>query len=344
MSKRVRELELGGTRARVKRKDTHVYIIFNFDQEEIRCRCRFLAAECCSTFKMSQAFRFSILGDSNVRRNLTKNTTRASPLVKACQVISCGNLEIFGSSLESVRSESNVCIVSCVTNFLTDCDGPSSVTQRVEPALQEIRDALLAVCEANPSRGYMVSPPMYRSSPLWYREGLPEILTLFSSVMIQDRPSNLYLLSSFPTPDFDQDGVHLTPYSGMEFILHLFDCSQTLLENKDTEVELVAARNSESVRVLEDRVVALEQDHRRLHRVVDNKIAIDAENADFARNERFEDCFVLEGTDRIPDEVTGKSWQDQAIKDTQDVIKVYTFSYFSYLFLFKSFITLTCSG
>ena len=41
-----------------------------------------------------------------------------------------------------------------------------------------------------------------------------------------------------------------------------------------------------------------------------------------AKNERFEEWFVLEGTDRIPDEVVGKPWQDQAIRDTQEVLKV----------------------
>ena len=278
--------------------------------------------------KMSTALRFSLLGDSNVRRNITKNTLRASPLVKSCQVICCGGLEVFASSLESVRSESNVCILSCVTNFLTCCDGPSSISQRIEPVLQEIRAALNQACEANPDRGYMLSPPMYRSCPLWYREGLPEILTLFSSIMIQERPTNLHLLSSFATPEYDQDGIHLTPYSGMEFILHLFDNSQNILENLDTDLEEVATRTTESVRVLEDRVVALEQDHRRLHRVVDHKIAVDAELSDMVKNESFEDCFVLEGTDRIPDEIFGKAWQDQALKDSQKVIKV-TFTFLS---------------
>ena len=273
-------------------------------------------------FKMSTGYRFSIIGDSNVQRNINKNSCRASPLVMDCQMISCGRPEVFASSLESVRSESNVCIVSCVTNFITGCDGPTSITQRIGPTLQEFRSALVSTCNTNPDRDYMVSPPMYRTTPLWYREGLPESLTLFSSIMSQDRPENLFLLPSFPTPDFDQDGIHLTPLSGFEFILHLFDGSQSLLESQEVGIEKVTLLNTEAARVLEDRVVALEQDHRRLHRVVDHKIAVDAELADFTKNERFEDCFVLEGTARIPDEVVGKPWQDQALRDVQEVIKV----------------------
>ena len=60
--------------------------------------------------------------------------------------------------------------------------------------------------------------------------------------------------------------------------------------------------------------MVLEQDHHRLNRVVDGKIAIDAELADFHANERFEDSFVISGTSKIPDEVVGKPWQEQALK------------------------------
>ena len=219
----------------------------------------------------------------------------------------------------------NVCIVSCITNFITGCNGPTSITQRIGPTLQEFRSALVSACTANPNRDYMVSPPMYRTTPLWYREGLPESLTLFSGVMSQDKHENMFLLPSFPTPDFDQDGIHLTPLSDFELVLHLFDGSQTLIESQKAGIEEVTLINTEAARVLDDRVVALEQDHRRLHRVVDHKIAVDAELADFTKKECFEDCFVLEGTARIPDEVVGKAWQDQALRDVQEVIMVKLF-------------------
>ena len=37
---------------------------------------------------------FSIIGDSNVRQNINKNSCRASPLVKACQVLLCNTISI----------------------------------------------------------------------------------------------------------------------------------------------------------------------------------------------------------------------------------------------------------
>ena len=47
---------------------------------------------------------------------------------------------------------------------------------------------------------------------------------------------------------------------------------------------------SELTRVLEDRVMVLEQDHPHLAKVVDHRIAIEAELADFQENEWLEIC------------------------------------------------------
>ena len=262
------------------------------------------------------ALLYSLLGDSNIRRYVNKNSCRANPALQAAQVIACGHLGIFSESLSSVRAESTGCILSCLTNFISSADGPESVSQRVEPVLHDIRDSIFAACEANPSRSYFVSPPMYRTHPVWYREGLPEVLTLFSSTL-SSRPENLHILPSFPTPEFDSDGVHLTAYSSLEFILHLFDASVELLASLDLDPDASSARGSEATRVLEDRVMVLEQDHRRLNKVVEIKTAIDAELADFHENERMENWLVIEGLPRISDDLIGKAWQDQALKDVQ---------------------------
>ena len=213
------------------------------------------------------ALLFSLIGDSNLRLHITKNSERANPNIKSCQVIVCGVKENFLASLQKVRPESNVCIVSSVSSFISDAEGPEFVSQKVEPVLREVRDVLHGVCADHPTRRFMVAPPMYRSSPLWYREGLPEIMSLFSQVLTSGRPENLHLLTSFSTPEFDQTGIHLTPYSGLEYILSLFDGSQELIASLASGLDEVSIKNSESSRVLEDRVVALEQDHRRLNKV-----------------------------------------------------------------------------
>ena len=272
---------------------------------------------------MAQARVHSLLGDSNIKRHINQTACRASPSIKAAQFIPCGHVGIFIECLGQVRESSTVCLLSCLTNFIASVDdGPTSVTQRFEPLLQDVRDALLDSCESNPSRQYLISPPMYRTSPVWYREGLPEVLTLFSQMFTFERPQNLHLLPSFSTPEYDSGGVHLTPYSGLQFLLHLFDGAQDLLDRLSSSTVEVSSRNSESTRVLEDRVMVLEQDHRRLNRVVDHKIAIDSELADSHQNERSEDCFLIGGLPGISSELVGKEWQTRAVSDVQDVLRV----------------------
>ena len=245
---------------------------------------------------------FAIVGDSNVRPHINKNSCRGNVQLKNAQVLSCGYLGIFAETLSKVKGDSTVCIISCLTNFLSKSnpDGPSTVSHRVDPVLQEIRDILVDACSRHPGRWYMVSPPMYRTNPTWFRDGLPEVLTLFSQVFSIERPGNLRLLPSFPTPSYEEDGVHLTAYSGLEFVLHLFDVSQEMLQKLDAAQEEVTSRSAESTRAVEDRVMVLEQDHRRLNRVVEGKTAADTELADFHINERWEDSFASTAWPRSP--------------------------------------------
>ena len=79
---------------------------------------------------------FSVIGDSNIRNHVNKNSCRANPALKAAQTLSCGNMSILPATLEKVRPESNACILACLTNFLTDADGPPTVSLRVGPVLQ----------------------------------------------------------------------------------------------------------------------------------------------------------------------------------------------------------------
>ena len=263
----------------------------------------------------------TLLGDSNIRNYVNKTTSRAHPNLKSAQILSCGSLTIFVETLRQVKTVSNLCIVSCLTDFLASADGPSIVSHRVEPVLQDIRSVLLEIAFDNPNRHYTISPPMYRTSPVWYREGLPEVLTMFSAILSLDRPPNLHLLPSFPTPDYESDGIHLTAFSGLEFILHLFDASQELLSSIDS-YDQIPVKIIEANRVLEDRMVAIEQDHRRLNRVFESRTAADAELADFRANERFEHSFVITGLAPISSELIGKAWQTKAVKDVQGVLVI----------------------
>ena len=268
----------------------------------------------------SQVRAFALIGDSNIHRHINKTSVRAHPSLKSAQVLPCGNLGIFAATMEKVKSDIDVCIVACLTNFLASADGPSTISHRINPVLEQICAFMSDFCIAFPERLFFISPPMYRTSPTWYREGLPEILTLFSQGFSTGPPANLKLLPSFATPEYDSGGIHLTAYSGLEYILHLFDSSIELISSLEASPSEVSIKSKESTRVLEDRVMCLEQDHRRLNRVVEGKTAADAEVDDFHKNEKYEDSFFISGCPRIPGEIVGKAWQDQAVKDVKAVL------------------------
>ena len=270
---------------------------------------------------MSQVRVFSLLGDSNVVRNMTPFNCRDRPLMKAAQCVPCQRIDVFAESLRQVRAESNVCLMSCVTNFLTRSDSAQgSISQRIEGILMDFLGIVNRAASDNPNCIFLISPPMYRMFPIWYRDGMPEVLKRFSDVML-NRESNVHLLPSFATPSFESDGVHLTPYSGLEFVVHLFDSSTTLIESLVSRPEEVLTKNCESSRVLEDRMMALEQDHRRLNSVVESKTAEDAELAEMHENILFEDHFMIAGLKRLP-KLSPKEWQERAKADVYRVLKI----------------------
>jgi hypothetical protein len=135
-------------------------------------------------------------------------------------------------------------------------------------------------------------------------------------------PGNLILMPSFPNPDFEADGVHLTPYSGLEYVVHLFESAHALILRKSSDVPSRVASGSESTRLLEDRMVAVEQNQKLLCQTLESKSAVDCELACFQENVRNEIFFVISGLPRLPPGLLGREWQDRAKADVQGVIKI----------------------
>ena len=117
-------------------------------------------------------------------------------------------------------------------------------------------------------------------------DGLSEILVKFSSCFKEDRPKNLFLLPSFANPVLEVDGIHLTPYSGFQFVIDLFDQAEEIIINSRKPAATVMAIQHETVRVLEDRVCVLEQDHQRLNKSVEARSVVSSEAFDYAENQR----------------------------------------------------------
>ena len=142
-----------------------------------------------------------------------------------------------------------MCILSCVTNFLTSCaEESSSVCLQIKSVLLEVRDVLYSSCEEQPELQLLLCPPMYRLTPLWYRDGAAEVLLKFAQVFRDDKPRNLHLLASFPVPKLEADEVHLTPFLGLEFVMHLFDSADMLLDSLKSSSDSKTAKNTETIR------------------------------------------------------------------------------------------------
>ena len=269
---------------------------------------------------MAQSRCVSIIGDSNIKRHMSTNNCRDRPLMSGAQIVQCGRAALLAASLQSIRAESNVCVLSCVTNFITSTVGSSAISLRVEPVFTDFLTKLSACAASRPDVEFLICPPMYRLAPIWYREGLPEVLQKFSDVM-KGRPSNCHMMPSFPTPNYEDDGVHLTAYSGFEFVLHLFDSMSSVLSNLELEPEARSIIASESSQVLEDRVMVLEQDHRRLNQKFELKSAIDSELSDFQENIRNESFLMIKGLARLP-KLEPKEWQARAKSDVQGLLQI----------------------
>ena len=233
--------------------------------------------------------KFSLLGDSNVKRHMTLLSCRDRPHMSSAELRVCGHYDIFNESLRSIRSESDAVILSCLSNFITNSPYEGfevSAAARVEPLLLEVREVLLSFCQEFADRSWFLAPPMYRTTPLWYRDGMSEILLKFSEVFTKEKPVNLFLMPSFHSPVLEADGVHLTPFSGLHFVVSLFDSALELLKNSKRPASAMVPIQQESIRSLEDCVSVIEQDHKRLNQSVINKSVVTSEAADYAENQR----------------------------------------------------------
>ena len=92
-------------------------------------------------FLLKMSHVFSIIGDSNIKRNMTRLNRRTSPLMNEAQVLLCSSMSTLNDTVTSVRDSSNVLVFSCISNFITDVDssGSSSVSVRIEPILEEFK-------------------------------------------------------------------------------------------------------------------------------------------------------------------------------------------------------------
>ena len=166
----------------------------------------------------------------------------------------------------------------------------------------------------------VVAPPLFRQRPFWYQKDLAQIASRFSMAMSAQQPGNLHLLPSFVSQDLQPDGGHLTPVSGLHYILHLFDQSESTLSLSQCNSEIKLGAVQESVRQHDDRLSYLESRHKGLHDFVNVKAATDAEFKDWTINRNEEDWLTILGAPRLG-QMQPREWQAAARRQVHDMIK-----------------------
>ena len=138
--------------------------------------------------------------------------------------------------------------------------------------------------------------------------------------MSADRPPNLHVLPSFLSQDLLPDGVHLTPVSGLHYVLHIFDQTEAALSLSTQNSDSKLVHVQEAVRQHDDRLVFLETRHDRLSCSHDVKVAADAEFRDWMINKSEEDCLTILGLPRLKGDFTPRDWQVAAKKQVSELI------------------------
>ena len=65
---------------------------------------------------------FTVIGDSNVQRNLVEYNCTGRADMSSAQVIPCTSLTTFEACLPRVRAETNILILACLSNFFRDSE------------------------------------------------------------------------------------------------------------------------------------------------------------------------------------------------------------------------------
>jgi len=95
---------------------------------------------------------FALIGDSNVKRNVTQFNCRSCPDLGKAQVLLCNRIELFDESLGKLEEKITVCILACITNFLTSSEEDDNISKRIEPVLSSFVASVKKAAEASPSR------------------------------------------------------------------------------------------------------------------------------------------------------------------------------------------------
>ena len=93
---------------------------------------------------------FSIIGDADVRRNLTGLNIGSREAMKTAQVIDYLGLNPLAQSLQEVRPESSIIIFAGLTQPILMNGDCGTISASVDPAMSSISGTLASFCVSHP--------------------------------------------------------------------------------------------------------------------------------------------------------------------------------------------------
>ena len=100
---------------------------------------------------MSISRIFSIIGDQNVRWNMTGLNVASREIMKTAQVIDCSTLATLEAALNEVKAETEVLIVACVTEFILSSGDCGTIHSSIDPVLTTFASKMVAYCGYRPN-------------------------------------------------------------------------------------------------------------------------------------------------------------------------------------------------
>ena len=93
---------------------------------------------------------YTIIGDANVRRNMTGLNVASRESMKSAQIIDFLGLTPIDQALAEIRPESSFCIISALTDPVVANGDCGTVFASVDPVLNSLHAAIAAYCTAHP--------------------------------------------------------------------------------------------------------------------------------------------------------------------------------------------------
>ena len=99
---------------------------------------------------MSVSRLFTIIGDGNVRRNMTGLNIASREVMKKAQVIDYLGVAPFETALQEIRPESSVCIIAAITDALIVNGFIGTIAGTIDPSMMSFRDKIGQCCVSRP--------------------------------------------------------------------------------------------------------------------------------------------------------------------------------------------------